>query len=93
MQPNHYGNGMSAYRTKAMEAFGCKCADCDTRLEFLLEVHHVDGDRTNNELNNLEVVCANHHKARHLKKRGDGWVWNSKYITSREDLEEILKDL
>ena len=26
-----------------------------------LEIHHVDGDRTNNELNNLQLLCCNCH--------------------------------
>ena len=34
-----------------------KWKDCDIPLE----VHHIDGDRTNNEINNLQLLCPNCH--------------------------------
>lgn len=30
-------------------------------LEIPLQLHHIDGDRHNNELNNLQILCANCH--------------------------------
>ena len=39
-----------------------------------LEVHHVDGDKTNNELSNLQILCPNCHaltstyRGRNIKK-------------------------
>jgi hypothetical protein len=30
-------------------------------IEAVLEVHHKDSDRTNNELENLDVLCPTHH--------------------------------
>jgi hypothetical protein len=44
---------------------GHKCENCE--LEFWLEniipleIHHLDGDRTNNELENLCLLCCNCH--------------------------------
>lgn len=36
----------------------------------ILEVHHKDRNRTNNELSNLLLVCPNCHALEHLKLRG-----------------------
>jgi len=38
------------------------------RLNFnefteILEVHHIDGDRSNNEPENLRIICPNCHRA------------------------------
>lgn len=38
----------------------CKLTSwCDTHI--VLELHHIDGDATNNNLNNLELLCPNCH--------------------------------
>jgi hypothetical protein len=42
-----------------------KCEKCSLthwlNSDIVLEVHHIDGDRTNNELNNLQLLCCNCH--------------------------------
>lgn len=44
---------------------GHKCESCKLetwlRLPIYLEVHHIDGDRTNNHLENLQLLCGNCH--------------------------------
>lgn len=44
---------------------GHKCENCTLTLwenfPIPLEVHHLDGDRTNNDLDNLELLCCNCH--------------------------------
>ena len=44
---------------------GQRCENCGTTHWFdnpiNLEVHHIDGDRTNNELENLLLLCPNCH--------------------------------
>ena len=44
---------------------GRKCECCHNTLwlnqPINLQVHHIDGDRTNNELNNLQLLCLNCH--------------------------------
>lgn len=40
-----------------------KCCVCDESQ--VLEVHHVDEDRSNNEINNLVFLCPNHHTLYH----------------------------
>ena len=44
---------------------GHKCECCKIELwmenKIPLEVHHIDGDRTNNDVNNLKLLCCNCH--------------------------------
>lgn len=62
IQPEHY-NSNSDYRKIAFESYEHECSICgwddDPRI---LEVHHIDGDRTNNCLSNLTILCPNCHK-------------------------------
>lgn len=67
IQPDHYGTGtgISSYRTKALKAYKNICADCGYNNILALDVHHIDEDRSNNELSNLVVLCCNCHAIRH----------------------------
>lgn len=75
--PNYTAD--KAYRKKALRFYGHKCNLCDISEEYLLVVHHKDGDRNNNSLNNLEVLCHNHHAFRHKFWNGKKWVLDTKY--------------
>ena len=59
--PN-WKTGISVYRrllSKSSKAHTCfKCGHADKRV---LVVHHIDKDRTNNRLSNLEWICCNCH--------------------------------
>ena len=45
-----------------------ECNRCGYNLfTDILQVHHIDRDRKNNELSNLEVLCPNCHSIEHLK--------------------------
>lgn len=41
----------------------CECCEKTTWLKekIPLEVHHIDGDRTNNDVDNLKLLCCNCH--------------------------------
>lgn len=58
--PNWNG-GYSSYRKRALVHYGSKCQLCEYDTECCLEVHHIDGDKRNNEISNLMVVCPTHH--------------------------------
>lgn len=47
------------YRDKALHYYGEKCSTCgfDEHV-LLLDVHHIDEDRNNNSLENLQVLCV-----------------------------------
>lgn len=65
---NHpsYIDGKTSYRSKALEHYGVYCHNPDCELkeldlqipEKMFDVHHIDGDRSNNELPNLVVLCV-----------------------------------
>ena len=40
----------------------CSLTRC---LEHIVEIHHIDGNRENNDINNLVVLCDKHHKLAH----------------------------
>jgi predicted restriction endonuclease len=69
MLPPHYSNEISihTYRSKALNYYGFKCEICgyDEHLE-ILQVHHIDENRKNNDIENLIVMCPNHHWAVHM---------------------------
>ena len=66
-----------AYRTYVR-----KCAVCGIDEECVLEVHHVDENHDNNDIDNLIILCANCHARVH---RG-GYT-----ITEETKLKRILK--
>ena len=61
IHPDHYGLGNSKwnYRTRALKKYGIHCQQCGYKNdERMLDVHHIDSDRSNNELDNLVVLCV-----------------------------------
>ncbi|MFH0947644.1 MAG: HNH endonuclease signature motif containing protein [Elusimicrobiota bacterium] len=54
------------YRKMAFESYNILCAHCGFGIPSVLEVAHVDGDRNNNEVNNLVILCPNCHKMHDL---------------------------
>lgn len=71
IQPPHYGVSLrgnsSTYRRIAFTAYGKKCNRCDyNKHPEILEVHHIDRNRSNNTETNLEVLCPNCHNEEHF---------------------------
>lgn len=66
--PN-YNNGRFSYRKLAFENHEVRCCVCGYDVLEVLQVHHVDGDRGNNEVKNLIIVCPTHHREIHLGLR------------------------
>lgn len=62
---NHplFRTGVSSYRKRAFEFYGERCTvpGCGYCTKEVLEVHHRDGDRRNNTVENLDVMCPTHH--------------------------------
>lgn len=67
IQPDHYGKGNN-YRVKALKELPNECRYCGYNNVDALEVHHIDKNRDNNDISNLEIVCANCHTLIHKGK-------------------------
>lgn len=65
--------GKIAYKNMALKHYGRKCMLCgkEDERERFIQVHHKDKDRSNNVLENLEVLCAKCHKSKHPQHISD----------------------
>lgn len=66
MRPDHYGDGRTAgessYRKIAYANYEKKCVCCGYDEEpKILQVHHRDENHSNNDINNLVILCPNCH--------------------------------
>lgn len=50
------------YRKLAFDAYDPFCVHCGFGIPSVLEVAHIDGQRTNNDIGNLAILCPNCHK-------------------------------
>lgn len=89
IRPLHYGTGTRVYADIAFRNLPNECCGCGDKTEYLLVVHHKDGDRENSCLDNLEIVCCNCHAKRHLRVLDDKWVFDSRALTPRERLIDL----
>ena len=63
MRPLHYGSSGGDYRKIAFNDYEHKCAVCGwNEDERILEVHHIDSNRENNEIDNLIILCPTCHR-------------------------------
>ena len=59
LKVRRYGQGITRYRTRAFRAHGKRCAVCGYEAdERMLDVDHIDGDRKNHAITNLQVLCV-----------------------------------
>lgn len=58
-----------ALKKKLIETKGNKCEKCGYTKVEILQVHHKDRDRSNNNLENLELICPNCHYEEHYLQR------------------------
>lgn len=49
------------YAKEAFRYYISKCTICQLDTKACLQVHHIDLDRKNGDLDNLIILCANHH--------------------------------
>ena len=54
-------------RTQVLNRDANRCCMCGST--YRLQVHHIDGDYRNNELDNLVTVCEGHHVVLEAEKR------------------------
>lgn len=62
IRPDHYGEGIN-YRDIAFRTYEHKCACCGWHEDIrILEVHHIDGNREHNYVENLVILCPICHR-------------------------------
>lgn len=91
--PEHYGLSKKSgtlYWEIASKNNLIECVVCKLDCKALLVVHHIDGCRENNNLENLEFLCHTHHALRHMKIKKGKWVYDTRFLTPRDKFEEIL---
>lgn len=72
IQPSHYKNGLHGYRDALFRNYmilgrAIKCEICGyDKYSQVLEVHHIDKNRSNNNILNLQLLCANCHREQHI---------------------------
>lgn len=92
IMPDHYGTGNRAVGISDYKRYNLditKCTSCVENRYYLLCVHHIDGNRKNNNTSNLEVVCYNCHAKRHLTTKNGRLVVNFNYLTDKDKLKEL----
>lgn len=75
IQPKHYGKSNKYnYRDLAFRNYPALCARCGySKHPEVLEVNHIDCDRSNNNLSNLEILCPTCHKEYHFTTKTGNW--------------------
>ncbi|MDQ3238898.1 MAG: HNH endonuclease [bacterium] len=63
---------MDGLKMRLLIERGDTCQRCSFSNTELLIIHHVDRDRTHNDLTNLELICPNCHAAEHYL--GKSWI-------------------
>lgn len=76
IQPPHYGTGTVDYRKLAFLNKPNHCAVCGYDKTAILQVHHMDHDRLNNQIENLEILCPTHHMEHHYLTKTGIWSTN-----------------
>lgn len=84
MRPDHYGKTESKnYREKSFRTYEHECAICGwDEDKDVLEVHHIDENRDNNDISNLIILCPICHRKLTTNKYV---LVDRKYIQKKEN--------
>jgi len=68
-RPKDKAKSQRSLKIKLLQARGNSCERCGFNKYQILQIHHKDKKRDNNDLDNLELVCPNcHFEEHHLEK-------------------------
>lgn len=86
MRPEHYGYiSETNYREYALRNYPNKCLVCGYDEEpKILQVHHRDSNRQNNELKNLAILCPNCH----AKITWGGYILLNNKIINKDKIKD-----
>lgn len=76
-----YTTGIGDYVERAINHYGKICSICKSVEN--IEVHHIDFDRKNNEIENLQVLCKSCHRKPHWKEKKKDPEWIKTFIKNR----------
>lgn len=87
-------NGSATKAIIALRGHKCECCGLESWLNkpIPLEVHHIDGDRLNNELENLQLLCPNCHALTNNYRGKNIRGQQKAEIISEEDFVKALQD-
>lgn len=75
--PPHYGTSTGScpeYRKKAFALLPNECKMCGwDKYPNVLEVNHIDCNRNNNDIQNLEILCPTCHAVYHFTTKTGKW--------------------
>jgi len=77
LEIEHYKDGYTCYRERALLQYGEQCENCGFDDVRSIDVHHIDENRDNNDIDNLIVLCCNCHA---LVSRGFAEIRNRELI-------------
>lgn len=85
------GVSKSRWKSKSLRIRlkSAKCIGCKEKRKYLLQSHHIDGDKSNNNPTNIEIVCSNCHIVRHLKLINNIWTHSTKSLTPRDMIDKL----
>ena len=65
-------------KIRLLKIRGNKCERCGFGKYEILQIHHKDKNRNNNDLDNLELICPNCHSEEHYLEKS--WVRGRYYL-------------
>jgi hypothetical protein len=68
-RPRDKVHTLRALKLRLLEKRGINCERCGYNKSEILQVHHRDRNRKNNDLSNLELVCPNCHYEEHFLEK------------------------
>ncbi len=68
-RPKDKVKSQRSLKIRLLDYRGGKCERCDYAKYEILQVHHKDKNRGNNELENLELICPNCHTEEHYLEK------------------------
>jgi len=70
-----------ALKTRLLKNKGTNCERCGYNKLEILQVHHKNRDRTNNNLDNLELICPNCHYEEHYLEKS----WLKDFVRQKKE--------
>lgn len=71
-------SGTYVYRDRAFRYKAHRCETCGYgEVKEILVVHHIDRNRDNGDISNLQILCPTCHMVEHFNKKDGPFKWSS----------------